>query len=95
MVIKGNIYKTILCNDDDEKPKYIIEYNVSGDKFEFVEETRATHARANFFEFSKPLKAISAYKLDELREIARRVGVDSTGLLKKTLYEKILTSLTF
>jgi hypothetical protein len=41
------------------------------------------------------LRAISAYKVDELREISRRVGVDSNGLLKKPLYEKILTSLTF
>jgi hypothetical protein len=95
MVIKGNIYKTVLCEDADDHPKYVIEYNAKTDKFEFVSETRATHARSNFFEFSKPLKAISAYKLDELREIARRVGVDSTGLLKKPLYEKILTSLTF
>jgi actin-related protein len=97
MVIKGNIYKTILCDDADDVPKFIIQYN--GEKFEFVAEnevtTLAKHARDNFFEFSKPLRAISAYKLDELREISRRVGVDSNGLLKKPLYEKILTSLTF
>jgi hypothetical protein len=78
-------------------PKFIIKYN--GENFEFVTENEvnpiAKNARDNFFEFSKPLRAISAYKVDELREISRRVGVDSTGLLKKPLYEKILTSLTF
>jgi hypothetical protein len=93
MVIKGNIFKTILCDEVDDIPRYIIEYD--GEKFKFVSESRAKHARDNLFEFSKPLRAISAYKLDELREIARRVGVDSTGLLKKTLYEKILSGLTF
>jgi len=99
MVIKGNIYKTILCDDADadDVPNFIIKYN--GEKFEFVAENEVTmlakHARDNLFEFSKPLRAISGYKLDELREISRRVGVDSNGLLKKPLYEKILTSLTF
>lgn len=97
MVIKGNIYKTILCEDVDDMPKFIIKYN--GEKFGFVAENEVTllakHARDNLFEFSKPLRAISGYKLDELREISRRVGVDSNGLLKKPLYEKILTSLTF
>jgi hypothetical protein len=93
MVIKGNIYKTILCDEPDDTPKFIIENK------EFVAEndveTRTKHARDNLFEVSKPLRAISAYKVDELREIARRVGVDSTGLLKKPLYEHILSKVTF
>ncbi len=92
-VIKGNMYKTILCDEDDDTPKYIIEY--VGEKYTFVDETRSKYARDHLFEFSKPLRAISAYKVDELREIARRVGVDSTGLLKKPLYETILSRLTF
>lgn len=94
MVIKGNVYKTILCDDVDDVPKFIIECT-GNDNYEFVSESRAQDAKDNLFEFLKPLRAISAYKLDELREIARRVGVDSNGLLKKPLYEKILSSLTF
>jgi hypothetical protein len=97
MVIKANLFKTILCDEVDDVPKFIIQYD--GEKFEFVDEKevelRAKHARDNLFEFSKPLRAISAYKVDELREIARRVGVDSTGFLKKPLYEKILSSIMF
>lgn len=97
MVIKGNIYKTILCDDPDDTPKYIIAYN--GEKFERISENdvsaRAKHVKDNLFEVSKPIRAISAYKVDELREIARRVGVDGTGLLKKPLYELILSRLTF
>jgi hypothetical protein len=94
MVIKGNIYKTILCEEVDDMPKFIIQYN--GEKFEFVTENEvATHAKNNLFEVSKPLRAISAYKVDELKEIARRVGVDSTGLLKKPLYEEILSKVMF
>jgi len=93
MVIKGNIYKTILCDEPKDTPKFIIENN------EFVGEndieTRTKHAREHFFEVSKPLRSISAYKVDELREIARRVGLDSTGLLKKPLYEVILSRVTF
>ena len=97
MVIKANLFKTILCDEVDDVPKFIIQYD--GEKFAFVDEKdvelRAKHARDNLFEFSKPLRAISAYKVDELREIARRVGVDSTGFLKKPLYEKILSSIMF
>lgn len=97
MVIKGNIYKTLLCDEHDDTPKFIIEHD--GEKFVVVPEneieTRTKHARDNLFEFSKPLRAISAYKVDELREIARRVGADSSGLLKKPLYELILSRLNF
>jgi hypothetical protein len=93
MVIKGNIYKTILCDDPDDTPKFIIENN--GFVSENDLETRTKHVKDNLFEVSKPLRAISAYKVDELREIARRVGVDSTGLLKKPLYEQILSKVTF
>jgi len=97
MVIKGNIYKTILCDEQDDMPKFIIEHD--GEKFVVVPENevemRTKNARDNLFEFSKPLRAISAYKVDELREIARRVGVDGSGLLKKPLYELILSRLNF
>jgi hypothetical protein len=98
MVIKGNIYKTSGCDDDCE-PTHVIEYNSSSDRFILLDDvSRSKHARDNFFEFSKPLRAISGYKVDELREIARRVGVDESdlnGLLKKQIYEKILSCLSF
>lgn len=98
MVIKGNIYKTISCEDDDI-PTHIIEYD--GSQFELVVkelEQKAKYARENMFEFSKPLRAISGYKVDELKDIARRVGIsdsDVKGLLKKQIYEKILSRLSF
>jgi hypothetical protein len=100
MVIKGNIYKTILCDDSDDVPKFIIEYNrCNTEQFGVIPDddvaSRTKHARDNLFECSKPLRAISAYKVDELREIARRVGVDSAKLLKKPLYELILSRLNF
>jgi hypothetical protein len=93
MVIKGNIYKTILCDDPDDTPKFIIENN--GFVAENDVESRTKNVKDNLFEVSKPFRAISAYKVDELREIARRVGVDSTGLMKKPLYEQILSKVTF
>lgn len=99
MVIKGNIFKTILCDDADDMPTFIIDYDYAGEKFGFVPEkdiaSRTNHAKDNLFEYSKPLRAMSAYKVDELTEIARRVGIEVKGLLKKPLYEKILSSLTF
>ena len=95
MVIKGNIYKTILCDDEDSLPTFVIEHDGTH-YFKFIDNSRALHAKENMFEFSKPLRAISGYKLDELKEIARRVGIaDVNGLLKKQLYEKILSGLTF
>ncbi len=99
MVIKGNIFKTILCDDADDIPLFIIDYDYAGEKFGFVPEkdiaSRTKHTKDNLFEYSKPLRAMSAYKVDELTEIARRVGIEVKGLLKKPLYEKILSSLTF
>ena len=99
MVIKGNIFKTILCDDADDIPTFIIDYDYAAEKFGFVPEKdialRTKHAKDNLFEYSKPLRAMSAYKVDELTEIARRVGIEVKGLLKKPLYEKILSSLTF
>ena len=98
MVIKGNIYKTISCEDDDI-PTHIVEYD--GSQFVLVAnniEQKAKHARENMFEFSKPLRAISGYKVDELKDIARRVGIldsDVKGILKKQIYEKILSRLSF
>ena len=97
MVIKGNIYKT---TDECDPPTHVIEFDADSSKFVRVNDadTKAKHAKDNFFEFSKPLRAISAYKVDELREIARRVGIaeaDVKGQLKKQIYEKILSCLTF
>lgn len=93
IVVKGNVYKTVLCDEHDEIPKFIIENNMILPDNEV--ETRAKHIRDNLFEVTKPLRAISAYKVDELREIARRLGIDYTGILKKPLYEQILSKVTF
>jgi len=98
IVIKGNIYKTIMCEPDDV-PTHIVEYD--GSQFMLFSnnlEQKAKHARENMFEFSKPLRAISGYKVDELKDVARRVGIpdsDVNGILKKQIYEKILSRLSF
>lgn len=93
MVIKGNIYKT---TDECDPPTHVIEYGSGAVLVNDADTaTKAKHARDNFFECTKPLRAISAYKVDELREIARRVGIADKGLLKKQIYEKILSCLTF
>ena len=88
-------YYEMLTND--EKPIYVIEkidgkyglkQNISKEKVEYY--------RSHYWKLEnldKPLKAVSRYKSDELKDICKRLHIDSHDMTKPQMYEKILSKL--
>jgi hypothetical protein len=88
-------YYEMLTND--EKPIYVIEkidgkyglkQNISKEKVEYY--------REHYWKLEnldKPLKAVSSYKSDELKDICKRLHIDAHDMTKPQMYEKILSKL--
>ena len=47
----------------------------------------------DFTYLDKPLKAVSSYKSDELKDICKRLHIDAHDMTKPQMYEKILSKL--
>lgn len=88
-------YYEMLTND--EKPIYVIEkidgkyglkQNISKEKVQYY--------REHYWKLEnldKPLKAVSSYKSDELKDICKRLHIDAHDMTKPQMYEKILSKL--
>ena len=88
-------YYEVIVNENN--PIYLIEkyennfglkQNVTIDKIDYY--------RNNFWKLEnldKPLKAVSSYKADELRDICKRLKIETIKLTKPQMYEKILYKL--
>lgn len=80
-------------NADSSAYKYCYEQNVTKEQLEIY--------RTEYFNwdsFDKPLKAMSSYKLDELIELAKKMGLSENGIdlskkTKKDLYEMLIMSM--
>jgi hypothetical protein len=80
-------------NSDSSAYKYCYEQNVSKEQ---LEKYRTEYF--NWESFDKPLKAMSSYKLDELLELATKMGLSENGMdlskkTKKDLYEMLVMNL--
>ena len=88
-------YYEIIVND--ENPVYLIE-KIEG-KFGLkhqISKEKIDYYRTNYWKLEnldKPLKAVSSYKSDELKDICKRLHIESHGLTKPQMYEKILSKL--
>lgn len=94
--IDSKKYYEVIVNDDSPvhiiekiEGKYGIKPNVASDKIDYY--------RANYWKLEKmdkPLKAISSYKVDQLKDICKRLNIDVLqGMTKPNMYEKILEKL--
>lgn len=94
--IDSKKYYEIIVNEDSpihvlEKidGKYGIKQNINIDKIEYY--------RNHYWKLEnldKPLKAISSYKSDQLKDICKRLNIDiQQGMTKPQMYEKILEKL--
>lgn len=80
-------------NADCSAYKYCYQQNVTKEQLEIY--------RTEYFNwesFDKPLKAMSSYKLDELTELAKRLGLSENGCdlskkTKKDLYEMLVMNM--
>ena len=93
--IDNSKYYEIIVNENN--PIYVIEKinnnygikkNITCDKIDYY--------RNNFWKLEnldKPLKAISSYKADELRDICKKIKIEFVKLTKPQMYEKILYKL--
>jgi hypothetical protein len=93
--IDNQKYYEVIVNENN--PIYLIEkyennfglkQNVTTDKIDYY--------RNNFWKLEnldKPLKAVSSYKADELRDICKRLKIETIKLTKPQMYEKILYKL--
>jgi hypothetical protein len=82
---------------NETSPIYLIEkiekniglkQNVTSEQIEYY--------RSHFWKLEnldKPLKAVSSYKVDELRDICKRLNIEADKSTKPQLYEKILNKL--
>jgi hypothetical protein len=80
-------------NSDSSAYKYCYEQNVSKEQ---LEKYRTEYF--NWESFDKPLKAMSSYKLDELAEFVKKMGLSESGIdlskkNKKDLYEMLVMNL--
>lgn len=80
-------------NSDSSACKYCCEQNVSKEQ---LEKYRTEYF--NWESFDKPLKAMSSYKLDELVEMVKKMGLSENGMdlskkTKKDLYEMLVMNL--
>ena len=94
--IDNKKYYEVIVNDtspihiiEKTEGKYGIKQNITNDKIEYY--------RANYWKLEKmdkPLKAISSYKVDQLKDICKRLNIDVLqGMTKPQMYEKILEKL--
>jgi hypothetical protein len=93
--IDNQKYYEIIVNETS--PIYLIEkiekniglkQNVTSEQIEYY--------RSHFWKLEnldKPLKAVSSYKVDELRDICKRLNIEADKSTKPQLYEKILNKL--
>ena len=93
--IDGKKYYEMLTND--EKPIYVIE-KIDG-KFglkQNISKEKVQYYREHYWKLEnldKPLKAVSSYKSDELKDICKRLHIDAHDMTKPQMYEKILSKL--
>ena len=88
-------YYEIMTND--EKPIYLIE-KIEG-KFGLKQKIpieKVNYYREHYWKLEnldKPLKAVSSYKVGDLKDICKRLHIDSANMTKPQMYEKILNKL--
>ena len=88
-------YYEIMTNS--EKPIYLIE-KVEG-RFGLKQKIpieKVEYYREHYWKLEnldKPLKAVSSYKASELKDICKRLHIESLNLTKPKMYEKILSKL--
>jgi hypothetical protein len=80
-------------NKDSSACNYCYEQNVVKEQIE-----KYKNEYFNWESFDKPLKAMSSYKLDELVELAKRLGLSENGVelskkTKKEIYEMLVMNL--
>jgi hypothetical protein len=82
---------------NSEKPFYLIE-KVDG-RYGLKEKIpieKVEYYREHYWKLEnldKPLKAVSSYKASELKDICKRLHIESLNLTKPKMYEKILSKL--
>ena len=93
--IDNKKYYEIMTNS--EKPIYLIE-KVEG-RFGLKQKIpieKVEYYRENYWKLEnldKPLKAVSSYKASELKDICKRLHIESSDMTKPKMYEKILSKL--
>lgn len=95
--IDNQKYYEIIVNETS--PIFLIEKNEKnvGLKQNITSE-QIDYYRDNFWKLEnldKPLKAISSYKVGELRDICKRINIEVDKLTKPQMYEKILNKLMY
>jgi hypothetical protein len=101
--IKKNAYYEFVVNllsDDDADSVHIIKPSVGSNKYSYELEQsqeQVLHYRENYYKMlsiEKPIQAMTAYKLDELLELSKQLGIEinmptTKKPTKKQLYDAI------
>lgn len=95
LVVSGRKYYEIYREENKDisiitKERDVYRYNFNDDNEKKIIEIRQT-----LYKVEQELKAISAYKVEELNDLAKRLGICLEGkMLKKNIYEKIVLALS-
>ena len=95
LLIENNVYYKILGNDNSDI-KHIIIYDNSNYMTKHLTTElmdKYINTRIEAYSYTKMIKAISAYKLPELKEIASKLNISIVGSNKNKLYEDIMLKL--
>lgn len=100
VVIRGNVWASSM--DDDDLPQTVMEWNDTLRIYEThtnneIIKEKMDKMRCSGYKYTKPLKAIGSFKVDELREMYMKVvgGEITEPATKKDLYAKITAKLCF
>lgn len=95
LLIENNIYYKILGNDNSDIKDIIIYDNSNYMTKHLTSELidNYINTRIEAYSYTKIIKAISAYKLSELKEIANKLNISIVGSNKNKLYEDIMLKL--
>ncbi len=95
--IKNSVYYKILPDSTQKEIKLINQVDENFGYKNFVSSFKIDYYKENFWELEnigKPMKAISSYKVDEIKDIAKKLKIDlfnknQSKRTKKELYENI------
>ncbi len=88
IIIENYIFYKIIGNIEDDSMNIIV---LDKDKYKlYIGNETYNYTAIEAYKIDKPIKAISGYKVDELRELAKKLDIDVKNKNKNSIYQDII-----